>query len=211
MLQYAGLRYTSAVNAGLVNATGPLLTLGLSRALLGQPLRRVQAWGALLSLVGVYFVLGAGSWSGAGFNRGDLLVLAAVTMWSLYSISGRAALRAGGTLWVTALSTAAALPLLAVPAVWECFASPPRLQASLFLALAYIGVGPSFLAFLAWNEGVRLAGPRGAMAFYNTLPLYATVLATLFLGERPGLPQLVGGALVVAGCLLAVAGRPAAD
>jgi len=69
--------------------------------------------------------------------------------------------------------------------------------------LLYIGAGPSFLAFMAWNEGVKRLGPNGAMAFYNTLPLYAAMIALPALGEIPGMIQWVGGVLVVGGCLLA--------
>jgi len=44
------------------------------------------------------------------------------------------------------------------------------------------------------------------MAFYNTLPLYAAVVALSALGEIPGMSQWVGGVLVAGGCLLATRG-----
>jgi len=48
VLQYAGLRYTTAVNAGLVNAVGPLITMILARWMLRQSLRRQQVVGGCL-------------------------------------------------------------------------------------------------------------------------------------------------------------------
>ncbi len=210
VLQYSGLRYTAALNAGVVNATGPLMTLFLARLLGQERLCASQLLGAAVSLAGVAVVMSGGSWGALRelrFNPGDLLVLAAVFLWAVYSLLGRALLGRHPTVWVTAVSTLAAVPLLAAPAVWESIAAPPAVGGGLILAVLYIGLGPSFLAFLAWNQGVRQLGAGGAMAFYNTLPVYAGLLAGAALGEWPGPHQLLGGSLVLAGCLLAVRGR----
>lgn len=206
VLQYAGLRYTTAVNAGLVNAAGPLITMILARWILGQSLRRQQVVGATLSLAGVGVIISGGSWAilaALQFNPGDLLVLAAVVLWALYSIAGRLLLTRHSTVRVTAVSTILGAAILAVPAAWEWSLTPPQWSPGVVAGLLYIGAGPSFLAFMAWNEGVRRLGPNGAMAFYNTLPLYAAVVALPALGEIPGMIQWMGGALVVGGCLLA--------
>ncbi|MBE0618430.1 MAG: DMT family transporter, partial [Proteobacteria bacterium] len=189
VLQYTGLHYTTALNAGVVNATGPLMTLFLARLIGQERLSSGQVLGAALSLSGVVVVLSGGSWDalrGLRFNPGDLLVLGAVFLWAVYSLLGRALLGRHPTVWVTAVSTLAAVPLLAAPAVWESLSAPPAVEGSLILAVLYIGVGPSFLAFLAWNQGVRSLGASGAMAFYNTLPVYAGLLAGAALGEWPG-------------------------
>ncbi len=209
VLLYTGLRHTTAINAGLVNATGPLATLLLSRLFLATPLSGRQILGAAVTLVGVGAILTGGSWAalrGLRLGHGDLLVLAAVGLWAAYSVAGRVLLKAHATVWVTAWSTMAALPFLVFPAAREFAAAPPAVQWPLVAAVLYIGIGPSFLAFLSWNEGVRRLGPNGAMAFYNTLPLYAALFSALALGEWPGPAQLVGGALIVGGCL--VAARP---
>jgi drug/metabolite transporter (DMT)-like permease len=209
VLQYAGLRFTTALNAGLVNSLGPLLTLTLSRLFAKEILRRWQVVGAVVSVVGVVGVLSQGSWQTLRllrFNPGDLLVLAAVCFWSLYSIMGRSILGRHSTVQVTAISTIVAFPLLLGPAMVECFARPPALQGGLAAAILYIGLGPSFLAFLAWNHGVQRLGASGAMAFYNTLPVYAGLLGAAALGEWPGAAQLLGGGLVLTGCLVAVRG-----
>jgi len=205
-LLYAGLHHTTAVNAGVINGAGPLLTVFLARGLLGDPVRPLHVAGAALSLVGVAVVVGGGSlgnlWR-TGPNPGDLLVLTAVTLWGVYSVLGRLLLARRGTLWVTGLSTALAVPLLLVPAGIEVSLTAPAVDTRLVAALLYIGVGPSFVAFLSWNEGVRRLGPGGAMSFYNTLPLYIGLLSWLALGETPGLSQWLGGGLVVGGCLMA--------
>ena len=39
---------------------------------------------------------------------------------------------------------------------------------------------PGWVAYLAWNEGVRRVGPGKATAFYNMLPVYGTLLGVFF-------------------------------
>jgi len=102
----------------------------------------------------------------------------------------------------TAFSTWLALPFLYPAMLSEWQTTPPAVTPRLGLTLLYIGVFPAFVAFLAWNEGVRRAGPSGAMAFYNMLPVYGALLGALFLGETPGIGQLAGGTLVIAGGLI---------
>lgn len=210
-LQYAGLHYTSAVNAGVINGAGPLLTLLLARVIIADAIRPIQVLGSVLSLGGVVAIVGAGALTGSsatGVNPGDLLILVAVTLWGVYSILGRILLAGRDTFWVTGVSTTLAVPLLLLPAAAELRTLRPIWDPSLVLALLYIGIGPSFFAFLAWNEGVRRLGPGGAMSFYNTLPVFVAGLSWLFLGEAPGLAQWCGGALVILGCLLASRGAP---
>ena len=206
VLQYAGLHHTTALNAGLMNATGPLLTLLLAWGVLSTPFGPLQLAGSVASFAGVGLIVSRGAWGPFQPNPGDLLVLAAAGSWALYSLAGRTLLRTVPTAQATALSTLLALPLLWGPAAFECFADPPALQARLATAVLYIGLGPSFVAFLAWNEGVRTLGPNGAMAFYNTLPVYAGLLAAATLGEWPSSREVAGGLLVVAGCVLAARG-----
>lgn len=213
VLLYSGLRHTTALNAAVVNATGPLVTILLARLLGAHSLRGGQVVGAAASLAGVAAVVSQGSWEtlrSLQWNPGDLLVLAAVFLWAAYSLLGKALLARRSTVWVTAVTTLGALPVLAGPALWESWARAPALEGSLLLAVLYIGLGPSFLAFLAWNQGVRRLGAAGAMAYYNTLPVYAGLLGAAALGEWPAAYQIWGTALVLAGCVLAARSGPEA-
>ena len=54
-------------------------------------------------------------------------------------------------------------------------------------------------AFLFWSIGVKGIGAARASVFLNLIPVFTAVIAALALDERPGLPQLVGGLLVICG------------
>lgn len=203
---YLALRFTTATSTALINGTGPLITAVLAAWLLHTRLTRSQLTGAIISLLGVLFVIGAGegrSLSDFALNRGGLIMLVNVIMWGLYSVMGRVVTRDHSALWATAFSTWFALPILVPAAILEWRQSPPTVDASLLLALIYIGVFATCLGFMMWNEGVRRVGPDGAMAFYNMLPVFGALLGALFLGERMTAGQWLGGSLIIGGGLVA--------
>ena len=165
---YLGLRYTTAVNATLINGFGPLITGLLAGVLIGEPMSRRQVAGALVALVGIAVLISGSAsafWQGSAANPGDLIMVGAVTLWALYSVLGRRLMRHRPALPATALSSFLGLPLLATAAVWEMRVLPPSLSPQLLLALLYIGIAPTVGGFLAWNAGVRRLGASGAMVF----------------------------------------------
>lgn len=202
---YAGLRLTTAVNTALINGLGSVITVALAAAVLGERLTLARVGGAVVGLAGVAaIVLGGRRGAGSGHLAGDLVVLAAVLCWSVYSLLGRATMHSRSPLAATALPILLALPVLAVGAWWEVGRIPLRLTPPAAVALLGIGLLPSLVGFLAWNAGVQRLGSGGAMVFLNTLPLYGAVLGALVLHEPLGLHHLLGGLLIVAGSLWAV-------
>jgi drug/metabolite transporter (DMT)-like permease len=203
---YLGLRYTTSVNATLINSFAPLITGVLSGILIGEAMSRRQVTGALAGLAGVLVLISGGSLAvlrSVGVNWGDLLIVVAATLWSLYSVFGRRAMRGHSVLQVTAWSSILGTPVLIAAAAWEMQALPPAVSTRLILLIVYIAVVPSVGGILAWNAGVRRLGASGAMVFYNTLPVYGALIGYLFLGEAIGLTHLVGGALIAGGGLWA--------
>jgi len=207
---YLALRFTTTVNATLINGFGPIITGILAALMIQEPMTRRQVAGAAAALLGVLILISGGSftfWQTLGSNLGDLIMVVAVTLWGLYSVLGRRAMHHRSALSATALSTFLGLPLLLLAAVWEIRTIPINAQPQLFLAILYIGIAPTVVGFLAWNEGVRRLGPSGAMVFYNTLPLYGALLGILLLGEPIGPAHLLGGALIMGGGLYAARKR----
>jgi drug/metabolite transporter (DMT)-like permease len=203
---YLGLRFTTAVNATLINGFGPLITGVLAALLIREPMSRRQIVGAVVGLVGIAILISGGSltfWRRLGSSVGDLIIVGAVTLWGFYSVAGRRVMQHRSALSATAFSAFLGLPLLLLAAAWEIRTSPVNMSPSLLLAVLYIGVAPTVVGFLSWNTGVCRLGPSGAMVFYNTLPLYGALLGYLFLGEHIGPTHLIGGLLIVGGGLWA--------
>ena len=207
---YLGLRYTTAATATLINGLGPIITGVLAALLIREPMSRRQIAGALVALIGVIGLVSGSSlafWQTSHVNPGNLVVLAAVTLWAVYSVLSRRVTSRRSSLSATALSTFLGLPLLLLAAAWELRTSPVEWSPQLVLAVAYIGIAPTVIGFLAWNEGVRRLGSSGAMVFYNTLPLYGALMGYLLLGESIGITHILSAVLIIGGGLLAAAGR----
>ncbi len=206
---YLGLRYTDAINAALMNAAGPLVSLALAFLVLRTVVRPVQWVGALVSLGGIAVILSGGSLARLAslhFNGGDLLLLLAMVLWAGYSIAGREVMRRRSVLSVTAITSALALLMVAPWGVWEFATGEPRFTPQVWQMLGFIAVFVGVGALLAWNTGVKAVGAAEAMAFMNMTPVYTVLLSTLLLDEPMRLYQLAGAVLVVGGSLLAALG-----
>jgi drug/metabolite transporter (DMT)-like permease len=195
-------RAHTALNATLIQALAPLRSGLLAALLIAESTSRYQFAGAVVALLGVLVLMARGSLTfrqDSGSGLGDLVILVAVTLWSLYTVLGRRVTSKRSVLWATGLSTILGVPFLLVAMVLERQILSLRLTPALILAAVYMGMSPTVIGFLSWNAGVRRLGPSGAMAFYNTLPLYGALLASLFLGEEIGLATVAGGALMIGG------------
>jgi drug/metabolite transporter (DMT)-like permease len=205
-LLYSGLRTTTAANAALISGTGPLVIGICAALLLHEPFTGRGAIGALVSLLGVAVIASGGSLANMlrfQLNPGDVLVFGAILSWGIYSVLSRVATRSRSALSASALSTFFGLPLLLVAALAELPTRPVDASPALLAAIIYIGIFPSVVAYLSWNEGVRRVGPAKATAFFNMLPVFGALFGVLLLDEPFGWSQLVGGAMIILGGLFA--------
>ena len=67
------------------------------------------------------------------------------------------------------------------------------------MALVFVAVGPSLIAYRCWAQGVAEAGPAVAAFFNNLTPVFAALLSAALLGDAPQGYHAVAFALIVAG------------
>ena len=205
-LQYWALEYTQALNTLLLQSAGPLVVAVWSLLLLGVRLTLAQAAGVVLSLTGVLVILlhgDLGALSSIQFNKGDVIFIVALIIFGFYSVMSlkRPAIHALSFAAFTFGAGAACLvPLL----IWELATRPVMaLNTANLLSLFYVAVFPSTLAYLCYNRGVQLIGANRAAPFFHVVPLFGSVMAMVFLGERPQPFHFIGFALVLTGVFVA--------
>ncbi|HMO11740.1 MAG TPA: DMT family transporter, partial [Actinotalea sp.] len=66
----------------------------------------------------------------------------------------------------------------------------------------WLGVGPTALAYAAYFAGLRSVPATSASVLALLEPLVATAGAAVLLAQRPGLPALAGGALLLTGIVV---------
>lgn len=207
-LVYIGVYYTTSINASLMNSLTPIFIYILSFLFLKSRVTRNQLIGTFISFIGVIFILSGGKVENIinfSFNVGDSIVLVAVLCWSIYSLLIKQyANELPG--FSTFLVTIAIGALLLFPfSVIELVTSEIGINWSIktISAIFYVGILASVVAFLSWNYGVVQIGANRASIFLNLIPVFASLFATLFLGERLMIAQIVGGIAVISGVLIA--------
>jgi len=206
-LVYLGLRTTSAINAVLINAAGPLFMLVCSWILEREKASRRQIAGMLISFAGVLIIVSRGEVAALRhleFHRGDLWILVAMPLWGVYSVLLRRTPRElrgmGLAFTVAAIGVAMLAPVYALDVIGAPLRWPSAAEIG---AVLYIAVAASVLAFLAWNRGVAVVGANAAGFTLPLLPAFGTALAMLFLGEAFQGFHAIGFITIVAGVSLA--------
>jgi drug/metabolite transporter (DMT)-like permease len=205
-LSYWGLQHTQALNALLIQSSGPLFVALWSLVLFGVRLTLAQFAGIILSLSGVLVIILRGDLAALAsihFNRGDLMFGGAVLSFGLYSALMPYRPRTHQLSLITFTIGCGAVLLFPFSA-WE-FANGVRLKLDALTAatLLYVMVFPSTLAYLFFNRGIALIGPNRSAPFLHLVPVFGSAMAILLLGERLRLFHLVGYALVLAGIVIA--------
>nr|WP_240934528.1 DMT family transporter [Cellulomonas sp. IC4_254] len=204
---YTALQHTSSVNASLVNALNPALIALLGAAVARRaPSRRAVA-GMLVGLLGVVVVLTGGrlgALTSLELNVGDLLMVGAIVVWSVYTVGGRG-LAGVPPIASTAVQAVIAAVVMAPFAATGHVHWPAGRDAT--VALVVIAVLPSVGSYLLWNLALRRVPPAEAGSYLNLITVF-TVLISAATGYALGAAQVVGGVLVLGGVLL-VRERPA--
>jgi drug/metabolite transporter (DMT)-like permease len=202
-LAYLGLNYTTATNGVILNSFIPVMIVAFSWLFLRERLSGVQLAGVAISLCGVLTIISAGSLETlAAFrlNRGDLLVILSMAMWSVYTICLR--WRPPGIDMIVFLFVLACIGELVVLPFYlgeVAFGRSIVWTLESFAALLAVGLFSSVLAYIFWNRGVEQVGAPVAGLFVHLMPVFGVVLAWLFLGERLALFHVAGIALILAG------------
>jgi drug/metabolite transporter (DMT)-like permease len=206
-LVYLGLRTTTAVNAVLINSSGPMFILVFAWMMQGERARPRQLAGILLSAAGILVITSHGELARVAqleFHAGDAWILLAVAIWGVYSVLlKRRPPELGGIHFLFVLAVAGVVLMLPAFALQTWYAPPRMPDAAELAAVLYVGLAASVFAFLFWNRGVEAVGPNAAGFTLHLLPVFGTLLAIAFLGERFAAFHAVGIATIIAGVVLA--------
>lgn len=202
-----GIDWTQAGNASLLLSTMPVWTVILS-SLAGheKPTRWVAA-GVLGTLLGMTLVvLGRGVEISLGSEtlRGDLLMVAASILWSIYTVAGRNPVARYGPLKMTVWTLWIGTPLLVLMGLPSLAATDlSAVSTGAWLGVAYAGLLSIGLAYLLWYRGVQRLGNNRTAVYANLVPVAALITAWLWLGEVPTRVQILGAAVILVGLTVA--------
>jgi drug/metabolite transporter (DMT)-like permease len=206
-LQSTGLKTAQATTTAWIVATTPIFIALLGWLMLKERLVRVQVAGIALAAFGVLLVVSSGDLASIGRGHfgtlGDFLVLLSALNWAIFSALSRRGLK-------TYPPTLMIFYVMGFGWLFSCawFLAGPglgqlsQLSRSGWLAIGFLGVFCSGLAYIFWYDALSSLPVAQAGVFVYIEPLVTVIVAALVLGEPLLWTSLLGGGLILGGVIL---------
>jgi drug/metabolite transporter (DMT)-like permease len=206
LMTWGQTRIASAL-AAVLNATTPLFTLLLARAFAGEALSAAKLAGVGLGIAGVAVLMGPAA---LGLDTGSAIGMLAVLAGAMsYGFAALWMRRLRGTpplVSAAAQLVCSTLVLAPAAAYVDRFWLLPVPGATAVAAVLGLAAFSTALAYVVFFRINATAGPTNVMLVTLLIPVTATALGVLILGEALALNQ-VAGALIIASGLVVIDGR----
>lgn len=205
-IQAYAMRTASAANANWVMVASPALVALLGRVFLKERISRRGLAGLALSALGVSLVLSLGTVRNAAFagfgSAGDLILLASVLNWAIFSIISRRFLLGDvppsfAILWEMFFALVYATIFLTLTGY--NFLEIAAFNMTTWGAAVFLGVFSSATAYMFWFRGLSKLPAARVVIFQFIQPLVGIVISYFLVGERFTAWLFIGGALIAYG------------
>lgn len=211
-LQANGLIFTSASSMAWLVALNPVFTAILAWIFLTEPFGPSKVVGLVLAFIGAVAVVTKGVVSPDTVRLpstvGDALALASALNWAIFSVASKPLLRRlPPTLmmaYVMLIGWVLVLPFFVNGADW---AEVGQLTLSGWIAVAFLGVFCSGLAYIFWYDALAAIDASEVAAFIYFEPLVTVIVAAFVLSEPFTPATFLGGLVILLGVYLV--NRPA--
>jgi drug/metabolite transporter (DMT)-like permease len=206
-LQSNGLQTSQATTTAWIVATTPMFIAILGWLTLKEKLTTMQAFGILLSTLGVLVVISKGDFTTLAIGQfgapGDVLILISSVNWAVFSILSRYGLKRHPstrmTFWVMTIGW-----LITSTAF---FAQGKTTELALldtrgWWAMIFLGIFTTGLAYIAWFDALSQLPAAQTGAFLFIEPPTSMIVAAIILSEAITWASLLGGAVILAGVWL---------
>jgi drug/metabolite transporter (DMT)-like permease len=194
----AAERRVDAGTAAMIVNTGPLLIAVLAGILLGEGFPPGLIAGCCLAVGGCVLIGLATTHAGGRSGTGLALLVAATAAYAAAVVVQKVALLRASAFQVTWLGCAVAT-VVCLP-----FAVGLAREGGRALGwLVYLGALPTALGFATWSFALRRTSAGRTAALNYLIPIVAIALGWAYLGERPPLLAVGGGALCLGGVYVA--------
>jgi drug/metabolite transporter (DMT)-like permease len=207
LLFLGGLARSTPGHAALLYATTPVFVFLIERVRGRERATAFKIAGILVAFAGTAIVLaGRGVLGVAGARDmflGDLMLLGAVILWSVYAVGGKVYAARYGGLGAGSLTLVAGTVLAApVGLAFFDWSRLPALSAWGAASVAYLILVTSTIAWLIYYWALGRAEASRVAVWANLQPVFTALLAWAVYGELLTVPFVAGGAMVVVGVVM---------
>lgn len=201
-------RLVDAGTAAMIVNCGPILIAVLAGLFLREGFPPGLFAGCIVALTGATLI-GLGARSTTVYaGLGAMLCVVAAFAYAIAVVVQKSVLASVSPLPVTWLGCVAAT-LACLPFAPSLVAQARTAGTTEIAWAVYLGAGPTAVGFLTWTYALGRGSAGRAGSLNYLIPVVAVVLGWALLGEVPQWLALCGGALCLAGVLIARSGRPA--
>jgi drug/metabolite transporter (DMT)-like permease len=199
LLLNAGERVVPAGTASLLVATAPVYSSLLAVTFLGERAGRRRWAGSAIALAGTALIAAS---HGLGFGVSALVVLAAAVLQAIFHTAQKPLLARYTSFEVTAYAMWAGTAFI-LPWTGSLLRALPGAGGAAIGSAIFLGLAPSAAGFVLWAYAMaRMDVGRITLSLY-LVPAVALVISLAWLGQVPGPVELAGGAIALAGVMLA--------
>ena len=199
LLQVTSLAYTTATCFTLIFSLSPFFIIFASAILIKEKITKHKAVGALIGFIGVAFIITNGSLAVPTNLLGDAVAIMANIVWALYTVLGKPINEKYSALTVLNYTFIfGALELLPFYLISPGL-SPVEFTGSTWIAMIFLTIFCSLIAFLLYNYGTEKLPASIAGMFIYVQPLSGVALAAVVLGESITVYTILGTFLIIYG------------
>lgn len=206
-LNFYAMQTVEASLASIIASMMPLMVAFAGWAIFRDRLPPLGIFGLILGIGGVFLIMSARMKSGVDLYGVALCIIAAIAL-TVATLSMRSMSSGGNLMMVVGLQMFVGAGVLAVAsALTETIRVNPTPE--LIAAFIYTTLVPGLLATWIWFALVARIGPTKAATFHFLNPFFGVAIAALLLGERLGVQDVIGVAIIAAGILAVQLSRAA--
>ena len=200
--------HTSISNSSLILGCSPVAVALLTAALGHERVGRWHWAGAVLSVGGIYLLVGRGATVTGRTALGDLLAVCAVVCWTIYTVAARPLLERHSAMVITGLSMAIGTVFYVPLGMRDLGATDwTRVTWVAWGAIVFSAVFSLYVSYLIWYTAVQKIGNLRTSMYSNILPVLAMLIAWATLGEPITGSKLLGATAILGGVALTRAER----
>lgn len=205
-----GINLTSASESGVILASIPIVTLSFSALILKKIPTRIQITGVIITAIGIIVITLAKGLE-ATFNPiGYIMLFLAVISYSLYAIFSEKAVEFTSTEKTYAMITFGAVLFTFIALIenldagtLEDFFVLPFTNLNFLIAVLYLSISCSVVAFLLYNLAISYIGTNKSASFVGVSTIVTVMASIVILKEQVTFIQILGATLVITGVYLA--------
>jgi drug/metabolite transporter (DMT)-like permease len=200
-----GVSLTTSIHSSLLALATPIFITIIAAWLLSEAFTLLKFTGLVLGIGGACMLILMKDKTHTGSNMllGDIMVLINAISYAFYLVLVRPLMKKYSGIqvlrWIFTLGSLVILPFgmqQFIHTDWGAFSFYQ------WMALGFVAVGATFLAYLLNVYGINIIGASATGAYIYTQPVFAALIAIVFAGERFSIVKLIAALLIFTGVYL---------